>query len=266
MVAAWGLKVASSRTQFAVPEPRFFTAADGVRLAWRELGEGRPVVLLHGFFSDAATNWLRYGHAARIAAAGRRVIMPDLRGHGDSDRPHDAPAYPPDILASDGHALIAHLNLGDHDLGGYSLGARTVARMLATGGTPGRVIFSGMGLDGLTDVSRRAGHFRRILTGLGSFERGSPEWLAEAFLKTTGGDPIALLGVIDTFVDTPLNRLCAMTRPALVVAGVDDQDNGSASALADALPDGRYVEVPGGHMSAVTRPELGEALAAFLSA
>ena len=266
MVAAWGMKVASSRTQFAVPEPRFFAAADGVRLAWRELGEGRPVVLLHGFFSDAATNWLRYGHAARIAAAGRRVIMPDLRGHGDSDRPHDAAAYPPDILASDGHALIAHLNLGDHDLGGYSLGARTVARMLATGATPGRVIFSGMGLDGLTDASRRAGHFRRILTGLGSFERGSPEWLAEAFLKTTGGDPVALLGIIGTFVGTPIDRLGAVTQPALVVAGVDDQDNGSAPALADALPDGRYVEVPGGHMSAVTRPELGEAMASFLTA
>lgn len=258
--------VAGARTEFPIPDPRFFTGVDGVRLAWRELGEGRPVVLLHGFFSDAATNWLRYGHASRIAAAGRRVIMPDLRGHGDSDRPHDPAAYPPDILASDGHALVRHLELGDHDLGGYSLGARTVARMLATGATPGRVILSGMGLDGLTDTGRRAGHFRRILTGLGSFERGSPEWLAEAFLKTTGGDPAALLGILDTFVDTPLDRLGAMTTPTLVVAGVEDQDNGSAPALADALPNGRYDEVPGGHMSAVTRPELGEAMAAFLSA
>ena len=43
-----------------------FTAADGTDLAWHELGEGRPVVLLHGLFSDAWTNWLRYGHAAAI--------------------------------------------------------------------------------------------------------------------------------------------------------------------------------------------------------
>ena len=57
-----------------------------------------------------------------------------------------------------------------------------------------------------------------------------------------------------------------MTTPTLVVAGVEDQDNGSAPALADSLPNGHYVEVPGGHMSAVTRPELGEAMAAFLTA
>ena len=56
-----------------------FTPPDGVELAWHELGEGRPVVLLHGLFSDADTNWIRFGHAAEIAARGFRVIMPDLR-------------------------------------------------------------------------------------------------------------------------------------------------------------------------------------------
>ena len=48
-----------------------FDSFDGAELAWSEVGEGRPVVLFHGFFSDAATNWLRYGHAEAIAA-----IMP----------------------------------------------------------------------------------------------------------------------------------------------------------------------------------------------
>ena len=65
-----------------------FSASDGVRLAWREMGEGRPVVLIHGYFSNAQVNWLRYGHAAAVAAKGFRVIMPDLRGHGASERPH----------------------------------------------------------------------------------------------------------------------------------------------------------------------------------
>lgn len=223
------------------------------------------MVLLHGLFSNAATNWVRYGHAAAIAAKRRRVIMPDLRAHGDSDKPHDPAAYPPDVLARDGFALIEQLGLGDYDLGGYSLGARTVARMLAMGAAPGKVILSGMGLEGLVETSRRAGHFRRILTGLGSFERGSPEWLAEAFLKTTGGDPVALLGIIGTFVDTPSDLLQTIVQPTLVVAGADDQDNGSALALAAALPDARYVEVPGGHMSAVIKPELGVAIADFLA-
>ncbi|WP_184039607.1 alpha/beta fold hydrolase [Sphingomonas endophytica] len=245
-------------------ETRYFDSFDGQRIAWRELGEGRPVVLIHGFFSDAQTNWLKYGHAAAIAAAGFRVIMPDLRAHGASARPHDASAYPPDALARDGHALVKHLGLSDYDLGGYSLGARTTVRMLATGATPRRVVIAGMGLDGITRADRRAGHFRNILTNLGKHERGSPEWLAEAFLKTTGGDPVALLGIIETFVGTPEAAIDAIVQPVLVVSGKDDDDNGSAPALADALPQARYVEVPGNHMSAVTKPELGQAIAAFL--
>ena len=47
--------------------------------------------------------------------------------------------------------------------------------------------------------------------------------------------------------------------PTLVLSGADDHDNGSAEALAELLPDGRFVEVPGNHMSAVTKPELGRA-------
>ena len=246
-------------------ETRFVTAADGVRLAWREMGEGRPVVLLHGFLSDAATNWIKYGHAAAIAARGRRVILPDLRAHGESDKPHDARFYPPDVLASDARVLIEALGLSDYDLGGYSLGARTLARLLATGARPGRVIFAGMGLEGLTDTGRRAGHFRHILANLGQHERGSPAWMAEAFLRTTRGDPVALLGIIETFVSTPLEQIERFDTPALVVCGADDQDNGSAPALAAALPNARYVEVPGGHMSSVVKPELGEAMAAFLA-
>ncbi len=247
-------------------EPHFFDSFDGTRLAYREMGEGRPVVLIHGYFSDADTNWIRFGHAAKIAAVGYRVVMPDLRAHGDSARPHDAAAYPPDALTRDGHALVAHLGLEDYDLGGYSLGARTVSRMLVTGATPRRIIFSGMGLDGLTDTGRRAGHFRNVLTNLGRHERGSGAWMAEAFLKTTGGDPVALLGILDTFVDTPLAAIQAFAQPALVVNGVDDDDNGSAAALADTLPNGRYVEVPGNHMSCVVKPELGQAIADFLAA
>jgi pimeloyl-ACP methyl ester carboxylesterase len=54
--------------------------------------------------------------------------------------------------------------------------------------------------------------------------------------------------------------------PTLVLSGAEDQDNGPAEALADLLPEGRYVEVPGNHMSAVTKPDLGRAIADFLSA
>lgn len=243
------------------------TVADGTRIAWHETGEGRPVMLIHGYMSDANTNWIRYGHAAKIAAKGFRVIMPDLRAHGASDRPQDAAAYRPDVLAEDNEALVAHLGLTDYDLGGYSLGARTAMRMVDRGPVPApaRLMFVGMGLEGLTDTDRRSGHFRGILDNLGTFERGSPKWLVEAFLKTTKGDPVALRHVLDTFVDTPLSRIEAISQPTLVLAGEEDDDNGSHRELAAAIPGATLAEVPGGHMSAVIKPELGDALAAWLA-
>jgi pimeloyl-ACP methyl ester carboxylesterase len=237
-----------------------------VRLAWHEVGEGRPVVLIHGFFSNAHVNWIKFGHADAIAARGFRVIMPDLRAHGQSDAPHDPAAYPPDVLADDGFALIEHLGLTDYDLGGYSLGGRTVARMMIRGAAPRRAVIAGMGLDGLTGATGRQGHFRNILTNLGSFQRGTPEWNAEAFLKTTKGDPVALLHILDTFVDTPLDEIAAIQVPTLVVSGDEDDDNGSAEALADVLPHGTAQRIPGGHMSAVARRELGVAIGDFLAA
>jgi pimeloyl-ACP methyl ester carboxylesterase len=242
----------------------YFPGRDGAKLAYREMGEGRPLVLVHGYFSTATVNWVRYGHAAEIAARGYRVIMPDLRGHGDSAKPHEAAAYPPDVLADDGFALVEQLGLTDYDLGGYSLGARTTVRMVARGASPGRAILAGMGLEGIIHTAGRGAHFRRILTNLGTFKPGSVEWMAEAFLKTVGGDPVALLHILDTFVDTPREALARIGMPTLVLVGTEDDDNGSAEALSAALPDGRYAVVPGNHMSAVTKPELGVAIAEFL--
>ncbi|MEE3625528.1 alpha/beta fold hydrolase [Nitrospirillum sp. BR 11752] len=244
---------------------QYFFGHDGQRLAYREVGQGRPLVLIHGYFSTATVNWLKYGHAARIAERGYRVIMPDLRAHGDSAKPHEVSAYPPDVLADDGLALVEHLGLSDYDLGGYSLGGRTTMRMLARGATPARAICAGMGLAGLTHTAGRGEHFRRILTNLGSFQRGTPEWMAEAFLKTVGGDPVALLNILETFVDTPVDVLAGLDLPILVTAGAQDQDNGSAADLVAALPNARYTEIPGDHMSAVTKPDLGLAIADFLA-
>ncbi|WP_174273870.1 alpha/beta fold hydrolase [Sphingomonas bacterium] len=245
-------------------EPRFFAAADGAELAWYEIGAGRPLVLIHGLFSNAWTNWVRYGHAERLASEGRRVIMPDLRGHGRSAAPRDPAAYPPDILATDALALIAHLGIEDYDLGGYSLGARTTLRALVRGARPRRAFGAGMGLDGILDTQGRGAFFRGVLEKRGTHPRGSTEWMSEAFLKTTGGDAEALLLILDTFIDTEIDALRALTMPIGIICGVDDHDNGSAEALANIFPQGWFEGIPGNHMSAVLRPELGQAIAAFL--
>jgi pimeloyl-ACP methyl ester carboxylesterase len=240
-------------------------AHDGVEIAVKELGEGRPLILIHGYMSDADTNWIRYGHAGLLAASGYRVIMPDLRAHGHSDKPHDRALYGRDVLADDQFALLDHLAFADFDLAGYSLGGRTVARMLARGCRPRKAIISGMGLKGLTDTGARASHFRHVLTHLGEHPRGSSAFMVEAFLKTTGGDPVALLNILDSFVDTPVEALAGFDLPVGVICGSDDDDNGSAAALADVLPQATLIAVPGNHMSAVTKPELGQAMVEYLS-
>ena len=88
--------------------------------------------------------------------------------------------------------------------------------------------------------------------------------MAEAFLKTSGGDPVALLRMLDSFVDTPIEAINGFDLPVAVICGEDDQDNGSALVLADALPQGELIPVPGNHMSAVVKPDLGQAIRDFL--
>jgi hypothetical protein len=121
-----------------------------------------------------------------------------------------------------------------------------------------------MGLAGILHTAGRGAFFGTVLDGYGSHPRGSAEWLAEAFLKTTGGDPEALKPLLDTFVDTSLEDFAGLDLPIAVLCGVDDQDNGSPAELAAALPRGRFVPIPGTHMSAVLKPELGEEISRFL--
>ncbi len=244
----------------------FMTAADGTRIAFHEMGEGRPLLLLHGYVSDANTNWIKYGTAAQLVEAGFRCIMPDHRAHGQSDKPHDPACFPPDILAEDALALLSHLGMSNYDLAGYSLGARTVARMIAIGATPGRAIVSGMGYEGLTNTATRGAHFRHIMRNIGQHPKGSEAWMAEQFLKSTGGDPVSLDLILDSFVDTPADTLAKFTLTIGVICGAEDQDNGSAAKLADILPNGELIIIPGNHMSAVTKSDFGAALAAFLTA
>lgn len=238
---------------------------DGSRIHVTSMGDGPPVLLLHGLFSSAHTNWIRYGTARRIAEAGFRLLMPDFRGHGQSESPNTPDAWPVDVLSMDIEALLPQLGLGkDFILGGYSLGARTVARLLARGMRPSATIFAGMGLAGLTAATRRNEWFIRLIEGRGNWPRGSEEFRAEAFMNANVGAPEAILWLLRNQLDTPLETLRGFNQPALVVAGAEDHDNGSATELAAELPYGRYREIPGTHMGSVIRPELGEEIAAYL--
>jgi pimeloyl-ACP methyl ester carboxylesterase len=242
-----------------------FASFDGTELAIHRLGEGRAVVLLHGLFSDAQTNWVRFGHAQRLADAGFEAIMPDLRAHGQSAKPHDPAAYPEDVLVKDAHALIAHLGLLDYDLGGFSLGARTAVRCVLQGLAPRRLVLGGMGLEGLAGWARRSAFFIDAIDRFETVKHGDPAFMAVAFMKTQKIDRVAAWLLLQSVDDTEPEDLARVTMPTLVVCGEKDRDNGSPEALVEALPDARLEQVPGTHMSSVTEPALGEAIARFLS-
>ena len=248
------------------PTTQFWTASDGVRLAYHELGQGRPVILLHGLFSDAVMNWIKFGHAERIAAKGFRVIMPDLRAHGQSDKPYGREYYPKGILARDLRELIALLELDEFDLGGFSLGARTTVEGVGEGLRPRRAVLGGAGLEGLRNWKRRKDFFIEAIGMFDNVQRGDPHWLSIQFMKSQKIDLVAAAQLLDSFEDAFMRWLEAFTMPTLVVCGDQDDDNGSAEELAKVLPDAIFEEVPGTHMSSVTTPELGEAIAAFLAA
>lgn len=244
-----------------------FAGHDGTRLAYREIGEGRPLILLHGFLGTGR-QWLSHGPAADLAGRGHHVILPDLRGHGESARPADPERYPPDILALDWLALAGHLGLEDYDLGGYSLGARVVLRMLIRGVRPGRAVLAGQGLDILERETARTGTYRRMRAAMadgGRVEPGSPEAGFADWISSLGGDPRALRRVLDTHVATERTALCGIATPVLVVAGDADHGHATAEALAAALPDARFVRVLGDHVAPQGTPEFADAIAAFLA-
>jgi len=92
------------------------TYVNGIRLHYVIAGKGEPLVLLHGF----GENWYEWHDLIPALAAHYTVIVPDLRGSGDSDRPTDG--YDKKTLASDIYALTTQLgfpkiNLVGHDIG-----------------------------------------------------------------------------------------------------------------------------------------------------
>jgi len=220
---------------------------------------------VHGYMSTGLETWIRGGAAAGLVPAGRRLIMPDLRGHGESASPHDPAAYPPDALTTDLLRLIAHLELADYDLAGYSLGARVAARAMALGARPQRAVLGGTGLDPIVHAAGRGENYRRLFAGLGTFASGTPEAQIEEYMRSIDADPVALGLLFNTLVDTPREALAGVEVPTLVVAGEDDTARGSVEELAAVLPQGRLLRVAGDHLTALIGPTFPAAMTSFLT-
>lgn len=139
--------------------------------------------------------------------------------------------------------------------------------MLVRGARPARAIVAGQGLAAVTSAAN-GGTNRRVLTALASGDSigpGSQDAETAHWITYLGGDPRALLHVLDSFVATPEEALRQVQTPTLIVVGDQDHAHASAESLASVLPNARFTRVPGDHWSALTRPELASSISTFLS-
>jgi pimeloyl-ACP methyl ester carboxylesterase len=238
----------------------FIKSFDGAKIHVTTIGSGRPLLLIHGFISNAQMNWITYGTAKTLADAGYKVILPDLRGHGASET--DC-AFPKDVLCDDMIAVLKHFIITDYDMVGYSLGARVAARLAFKHLRPGKLVLSGMGLSGITGAQERTSWFIEAIENRAAPKDASGARVA-SFLKSMNMNPAAAISVLKSQVVTSPEQLKLLTMPTLSLAGVEDHDNGSAEELAAALPRGKYGEIPGNHMSAITMADFGAAILSFL--
>ena len=122
------------------------TVASNVSLAYEVLGEGAPLVLVHGFASNRGMNWRAPGWYQTLLQAERQVIAIDVRGHGESSKPHDRMLYDEGLLAGDIVRLLDHLGIERADVMGYSMGGFITMCLLHDASTRvRRAIVAGVG-------------------------------------------------------------------------------------------------------------------------
>jgi pimeloyl-ACP methyl ester carboxylesterase len=243
--------------------------SDGVEIAFIDEGprEGDPVLLIHGFASNVATNWVGPGWVKALTEAGFRVIAYDNRGHGKSAKLYDIKDYGAPLMAEDARRLLDHLGIARADVMGYSMGAR-ISAFLAIA-HPERVrslIFAGLGINMIRGVAG-TGPVARALEANSIDDVTNPTARTfRAFAEQTKSDLKALAACIRS-ARAPITAeaLGALTCPVLVVVGEDDVIGGDPAQLAALMPKARAVNVPGrDHMRTVGDKAYRQAVLEFL--
>jgi pimeloyl-ACP methyl ester carboxylesterase len=241
--------------------------SDGVEIAFIDEGSGNPVLLIHGFASNVAANWVDPGWVRHLTREGFRVIALDNRGHGKSAKLYAPADYGTPLMAEDACRLLDHLAVPRADVMGYSMGARITAFLAMT--HPGRVrsaIFGGLGINMV-----------RPMAGTGpiaaALEAPSMEAVTNptartfrAFAESTRSDLKALAACIRGSRD-PIapEALRALACPVLVAVGSEDVIGGSAADLAAIIPGAEALVIEGrDHMKAVGDRAYKDGVADFL--
>ena len=109
-------------------------------------GDHLPILLIHGFASNAETNWGATGWISLLAKEGHRVIALDNRGHGASAKLYGLGDYGAPLMAQDAFRLMQHLGIEKAHVIGYSMGARISAFLsLAHPDRVASLVFGGLG-------------------------------------------------------------------------------------------------------------------------
>ena len=236
---------------------------DGVQLYCQDVGEGPPVVLVHGGCMSHRVWELQVD---ALLDAGFRVVTPDLRGHGRSDKP--AGPYTAERYAADVVTVADALELDEFALVGWSLGATVGAAVAATAGDRIRkltLVSSGIfqtlasdSSDGANDdlpIERmkenqrrnRPQGMERFVSGI--FASSPDEWTTQ-WLWSIGMETPARVAIetFDIYVDPPradLRRaLSTLDAPGTVFHGAHDRSATVADARTvaiDVLADGTFV-------------------------
>ena len=242
--------------------------SDGVRIVYWDEGEGEPILLIHGFASNVATNWIDPGWVRTLTESGRRVIAFDNRGHGQSEKLYDPERYGAPTMAEDARRLLDHLNIERADVMGYSMGARITAFFARAHPTRlRRAVLGGLGIHLVDGVGLPESIAEALEASSLADIRDPTGRTFRAFAEQTNSDLRALAACIRGSRQT-LTRaeVMAIRAPVLVSVGTEDAVAGSARELAALLPAGRAFDIPGrDHMLAVGDRAFKAAVLNFLA-
>jgi pimeloyl-ACP methyl ester carboxylesterase len=252
-----------------------FESFDGVEIAFTTcgpLGGTRPpVVLHHGFTADGNSNWVLTGVVDALREAGRRVVVPDARGHGRSGKPHEPSCYGESRMARDLACLTERLGFEQIDLAGYSMGAVVALLYASRHGGVRRLVVGGVGAGVIEcgGVDRRGVSNESILAALSAEDEEDlaavPE-AARAFRRLAdalGADRLALLAQAASIHRAGVEPE-RITAPTLVLAGSEDPMAIRPEVLAEALPDGSLRMLDGNHVDALADPRFAASIVEFL--
>jgi pimeloyl-ACP methyl ester carboxylesterase len=224
--------------------------SDSVRIAYIDItpsdGPGDPVLLVHGFASNHAVNWVNTLWTKTLTGAGYRVIALDNRGHGQSDKPHDPAAYDSNVMAADARRLLDHLGIERADVLGYSMGARITAHLALN--EPARVrsaLLGGLGIHLVEGVGLPLGIADAMEAPSLDTLTDPMQRMFRAFAEQTRSDLRALAACIrgSRQVLSP-EEVARIRVPVLVSVGTRDPIAGSPHALASLMPNARALDIP----------------------